>query len=128
LEELQTFLNKANCENQFHYKAKRQTRGVLRKFLSKLFELEFAIFSGYYQTDVNGTPKLLSKTDFQSYNLSDEGVFFDSELTFKARKSGHKFIDIPFYNYERLEGKSTTNTKMAISFLLKLPGKIWSWK
>ena len=128
LEELNMFLSQVQYKESVFYKAKRQTRGLLRSTLSKMFELEFALFSGYFQTDVNGTPKLLSKNDFLTYNLEDDGVFFDSELSFKVRKSGHRFIDVPFNNYERLEGESTTNTKMAISFLLKLPGKIWSWK
>lgn len=126
-EELNRFLSEAALGNDKIYKAKRQTRGIIRKMLSKLFELEFRVFSGYSQTDVNGTPKLLSKHNFQAYNLTDNGVFIDSELTYKAKRKGHDFVDIPFYNYERLEGKSTTNSKMALSFLIKLPAKIKSW-
>lgn len=127
-EELNAFLNKCELKENRCYKARRQTRGVLRKFMSKLFEVEFALFSGKYQSDINGTPKLLSKSDFESLDLKDDGVFIDSELCFKLRKRGQEFTDFPFFNYERLEGKSTTNIKMAISFLLKLPGKLSGWK
>ncbi len=127
-EELDRFLNSSDLNLSSIFKAKRQTRGLVRKLLSKLFELEFQLFSGYKQTDVNGTPKLLQKDLFNEFELSDSGVFIDSELVFKAHQKGIEFIDLPFFNYKRLEGKSTTNTKMAIAFLLQLPAKIKSWK
>ena len=127
-DELKRFLDSSNLNLSSIFKAKRQTRGFVRKLLSKLFELEFRLFSGYQQIDVNGTPKLLTKELFSELKLSDPGVFIDSELVFKAHQKGIEFIDVPFFNYERLEGKSTTNTKMAIAFLLQLPAKIKSWK
>ena len=91
-------------------------------------ELEFALFSGIYQSDINGTPKLLEKVLFNDLNLEENNVFIDSELTLKARNKKVIFRNIPFYNYERLEGKSTTTSKMVFSFMLQLPIKMRNWK
>ena len=93
------------------YKAHRKSRGILRKMLSKILELEFALFSGTYQSDINGTPKLLEKALFNDLNLEENNVFIDSELTLKARNKKVVFRNIPFYNYERLEGHAQSIIK-----------------
>ena len=127
-DELNQFISEADFVSKVVYKAHRKSRGILRKTLSKILELEFALFSGMYQSDINGTPKLLEKVLFNDLNLEENNVFIDSELTLKARNKKVVFRNIPFYNYERLEGKSTTTSKMVFSFMLQLPIKIRNWK
>lgn len=127
-DELNQFLLESDFTPKSIYKAKRKSRGILRKILSKILELEFALFSGVYQSDINGTPKLLEKALFNDLKLVENHVFIDSELTLKARNREVAFKDVPFYNYQRLEGKSTTTLKMVFFFMLQLPKKIRIWK
>ena len=127
-DELNQFISEADFIPDVVYKARRKSRGLMRKTLSKILELEFALFSGIYQSDINGTPKLLEKALFNDLNLVENHVFIDSELTFKARNREVVFTDVPFYNYQRLEGKSTTTLKMVFLFMLRLPKKIRIWK
>ncbi len=127
-DDLNRFLNESKFVSNQLYKACRKSRGMLRKMISKIMELEFAFFSGIHQTDINGTPKLLEKELFQNLDLIEDNVFIDSELTLKVRSRGLFFQDIPFYNYQRLEGKSTTSSKMIFSFMIRLPKKVRLWK
>ena len=127
-DELNQFILESDFTPKSIYKAKRKSRGFIRKILSKILELEFALFSGVYQSDINGTPKLLEKALFCDLRLKENHVFIDSELTLKARNREVLFIDVPFFNYQRLEGKSTTTLKMVFFFMLQLPKKIRIWK
>ena len=72
--------------------------------------------------------ELLEKALFNDLKLVENHVFIDSELTLKARNREVAFKDVPFYNYQRLEGKSTTTLKMVFFFMLQLPKKIRIWK
>lgn len=129
LEDFEFFLKSVGePPNNTLYKAQRSDRGLVRSLLSKLLELEFFLCSGFYEKDINATPKLLAKKMFIDLKVEEQSDFIDAELTLKILKSKSLVQRVKIRNSKRIGGKSSTNFKTALNFLFLLPRKISNWR
>ena len=107
---LERFLRNRECL----VKARRAARKApLREFGSALYNLEARLCFGISCRDVNGTPKIFSRSFYESLNLTGNGDLFDLELIAAAGKAGVPIIEIPVQGFSRHGGKSSTTLASA---------------
>jgi glycosyltransferase involved in cell wall biosynthesis len=90
-------------------KARREARQApLRELGSALYNFEARLCFGLRCRDINGTPKIFSRTFYESLDLSSPGDLFDLELIAAARQQGVPIVEIPVQGFSRHGGKSST--------------------
>lgn len=92
----------------------------LRKWTSKLYNIENRILLQAPVWDVNATPKIIPKHLLDHIPLADPGNLFDAELMHKCYRRQIPIIEIPIHHSERRSGKSTTNIVSAVLMLIGL--------
>jgi hypothetical protein len=114
-----------NEDGQCLVKARREARHApLREIGSFLYNVEARWFFGIRGGDVNGTPKVFSRTVYRDIQLHSEGDLLDLELLAAATRRGVPVIQVPVRGFQRHGGQSSTNWKSA----LKMYGgaiKLW---
>jgi glycosyl transferase family 2 len=102
---LDLYLRKQPCVA----KVRRAQRGApLREAGSWLYNLEARILFGLRARDVNGTPKMLSRSFFEGSALGSTGDLLDLELLAKAHRMGLPIVDFVVTGFKRHGGRSTT--------------------
>ncbi len=95
-------------------KVRRHRRGVLsREAGSSLYNLEARALFGIAVRDVNGTPKVLLRGDFERLALESPGDLLDLEIMAKAHRLGIQVVEMPVEGFTRHGGRSSTNLRSA---------------
>ena len=95
-------------------KVRREKRAApLREAGSWLYNSEGSLFFGIKASDVNGTPKIMSRQLYETVKLFSPGDCIDMELLAKATALGVKIEEFPVAGFKRHGGKSSTNFKSA---------------
>jgi glycosyltransferase involved in cell wall biosynthesis len=93
--------------------ARRQRNAWLRELGSWLYNLEARMLFGIRCGDVNGTPKVLSRSLYDRLVLVEDGDLLDLELIAQATGLGTAIVDIPTVGFMRHGGKSSTTFSSA---------------
>ena len=80
-----------------------------REIGSWLYNVEGRLLLGVKCSDVNGTPKILSRAMYEQAQLVEEGDLIDMELLAKASRAGIPVIEMEVEGFSRHGGKSRTN-------------------
>ena len=107
---LDVYLRHAPCVA----KVRREKRQApVRAVGSWLYNLEARLLFGSSTTDINGTPKILSRALYRDLNLRSEGDLIDLELIAKVTRRGISVLEVPVEGFQRHGGRSTTNLASA---------------
>lgn len=116
-------------------KVKRVTRqdGWKRKIVSRIYNFLFSFVFGVTDTDVNGTPKIFSRSIYNQLKLDSKDWFIDAEFMIKAArmKKPVKCVSVDFFS--RTTGQSNVRMGTVGEFLknmlvCRLKGAYRSWK
>jgi glycosyltransferase involved in cell wall biosynthesis len=95
-------------------KARREARHApLREFGSSLYNLEARVCFGLRCRDVNGTPKVFSRSLYQAARPRASGDLLDLELMVQAHRLGVPVEEVPVRGFRRHGGRSSTNLRSA---------------
>jgi len=113
-------------------KVRRENRAApTREIGSWLYNLEGSLLYGIKASDINGTPKIMSREIYQKLNLSSPGDVLDMEVLAKVTHLGLPVVEFPVAGFKRHGGKSSTGLKSAWNMYagaVKLRGNINSFK
>ena len=112
-------------------KANRKIRDSLyRRFGSLLYNLECRALFDLSYWDINGTPKVFSRSLGRLLELSRKDDLVDLEFHIVCRREGYRVLEVPIFSNVRHGGRSTTNHRSALrlywgalSMWRSLPGK-----
>jgi glycosyltransferase involved in cell wall biosynthesis len=93
--------------------ARRQRNAWRREVGSWLYNLEARMLFGIPCADVNGTPKVFSRTLYSQLALTQDGDLLDLELITQATRLEVSIQDIPTFGFKRHSGKSSTTLRSA---------------
>jgi glycosyltransferase involved in cell wall biosynthesis len=95
-------------------KVRREKRAApMREFGSWIYNLEGSLLYRIKASDINGTPKIMSRDIYQKLNLSSPGDVLDMEVLAKITHLGLPVVEFPVAGFKRHGGKSSTNFKSA---------------
>jgi glycosyltransferase involved in cell wall biosynthesis len=80
-----------------------------REIGSWLYNVEGRLLLGVECSDVNGTPKILSRSTYEQAKLVEEGDLIDMELLAKAHRAKIPVVELEVEGFSRHGGKSRTN-------------------
>lgn len=93
---------------------------VMRAFRSKIYNSLSRLLFSIPVSDINGSPRILSRKTLQHLHLAYPDSFIDTEFAVKAGKAGLRIIEIPMVNRKRSGGSSTVRVWTVIEFLRNL--------
>ena len=106
-------------------KATRKTRkGALRRFGSLLYNLQCRWLFDLPWRDINGTPKVFSRSHGELLKLTRDDDLIDLEFSLMCRRMGYPLIEVPIRSSARHGGKSTTTIRSALRMFWKA-GLMW---
>jgi len=91
--------------------------GLIRKIISRFYNLLFYLIFGIYDPDVNGTPKIFKKEILKKMKLKSKDWFIDAEFILKVKKLKLKGVQVPVEFLSRKKGKSHVKLSSIIEFL-----------
>lgn len=94
---------------------------VWRILQSKVYNAVFALMYGYPFNDVNGSPKLFTRSLYERVNLSSKEWFIDPELMLKAGRLGAKIGEHEIIWKARQGGKSKVHFGTMLHFFKQMP-------
>ena len=90
-------------------KAARSQRNLpLREVGSWLYNVEARLLLGVRCADVNGTPKVFSRSLYDRLRLTQDGDLLDLELIAQATRLRTSILDVATFGFKRHGGKSST--------------------
>lgn len=96
-------------------KANRKIREkASRRLGSLLYNLECRALFDLPYWDINGTPKVFSRTLSRLLELSRDDDLIDLEFNIICRRENYPVIEIPILSSRRYSGKSTTSLRSAV--------------
>lgn len=99
--------------------------GWQRRVTTAIYNLLInSLFGGLGTSDVNGSPKLLRREDYQQLALSSRDWFLDAELMIKAGRMGLPVIEVNVLAQMRLGGRSKVNWQANWQFV----GNLIRWR
>jgi hypothetical protein len=93
--------------------ARRQRNAWRREAGSWLYNLEARMLFGIRCADINGTPKVFSRTLYSQLALTEDGDLLDLELIAQATRLEVSILDVPTFGFKRHSGKSSTTLRSA---------------
>lgn len=98
-------------------KVKRASReNLVRYLISKIFSITMSLVFSTKLIDVNGSPRVLLKKDFDLLDIQSNDSFGDAEMLIKSAHLNWKINEIPMKNIDRLGGKSTRSVNTFLEF------------
>ncbi len=87
-------------------KVRRVTRydGLLRRFISKTYNILFTMLFGRVTPDVNGCPKILRREDWALLDMQSLDSFADAEIMIKVARLKFKITEVPVVFLARKQG------------------------
>lgn len=100
-------------------KARRVRRhdGLVRLLITLLANLLFRVLFRLRTSDVNGTPKLMTRPLYESLALRSKDWFVDAELMIKCARRGVPFGEVPATFGARERGRSNVRLATLLEFL-----------
>ena len=96
-------------------KANRKIRESIRRRLGSLiYNLECRALFDLACWDINGTPKVFSRSMTPLLNLQRDDDLIDLEFNIICRRQGYQVLEAPLFSTSRRSGKSTTGLRSAI--------------
>lgn len=96
-------------------KANRKIRESWQRRLgSLLYNLEVRALFDVAYWDINGTPKVFSRSFDKLLALQRDDDLIDAEFNAVCRREGYPVLEVPIFSTRRHGGKSTTNYKSAL--------------
>jgi glycosyltransferase involved in cell wall biosynthesis len=96
-------------------KANRKIRDSLyRRFGSLLYNLECRALFDLSYWDINGTPKVFSRSLGKLLTLTRKDDLVDLEFHIVCRHEGYRVLEVPIFSNVRHGGRSTTNHRSAL--------------
>ena len=86
---------------------------LVRKSVSRLYNLCFALLFGRITGDINGTPKYLYREDWDRLRISSTDYFLEAEMMLKARRMGLELVPVIVRSQAREGGKSKVTARLA---------------
>ncbi|GAB6180754.1 hypothetical protein JCM14036_20730 [Desulfotomaculum defluvii] len=95
-----------------HYqlcKVKRYHRadGLIRKYVSHIFNIIFVYTFKVNVGDINGSPKIMSRKCYEQLNLSAKDWFLDAEVVLKSQHLNYSIGEVPVMFHRRMGGSSS---------------------
>jgi glycosyltransferase involved in cell wall biosynthesis len=91
-------------------KAHRRSReNLTRRIGSLLWNMCCRLWFDLPGWDINATPKVFTRTLYETIQLSEQGDLIDLEFNVKCRDAGKIILEVPIYAALRHGGASTTN-------------------
>lgn len=87
---------------------------AVRRWGSRLYNLECRLLFGLAGCDVNGTPKVFARACPALLELGQEGDLLDLELMALSRRLGYPVTEVPIRSDRRHGGRSTTRWRSAL--------------
>lgn len=113
--------NLINLKTYDIVKIRRINRESLsRKFQSFIFNLLTRLLYPITLTDINGSPRIMKRSDFNKLELTSGDSFIDCEMAVKAHYLGWRILEVPAKTLPRLGGKSTVSYKTVMEFIYNL--------
>ncbi|HIG52315.1 TPA: glycosyltransferase family 2 protein [Candidatus Pacearchaeota archaeon] len=115
-------VNKLKSENLSLAKISRFNRGegLMRKIQSFAYNYLFSTIFDINSTDINGCPKIMKNSFYNSINLKSCDWFLDAEIMLKLNRKKSKFIEIPSNFDKREYGNSNVKIYTFLEFLKNL--------
>ncbi len=100
-------------------KASRLDRhdGFVRLVISKVYNLLFRTLFGVKLKDINGSPKLFTRSFYEQAQLSSQDWFIDPEIIIKAQRLQQPIGETPIHTYTRDHGSSQVRAGTIIEFM-----------
>ncbi|MBT3464901.1 MAG: glycosyltransferase family 2 protein [Candidatus Pacebacteria bacterium] len=95
------------------YRANR-AEGRIRAFNARLFKVYIDLLFRIGVKDIDCAFKLFHRETLQSLHLESTGAFTSSEVLYKLKKRGEKFIQLPVQHRKRRYGSPTGNNLKVI--------------
>jgi len=96
-------------------KANRRIRESKRRRLgSLLYNLECRALFDLSVWDINGTPKVFSRSCTKLLELTRDDDLIDLEFNVVCKREGYPVVEVPILGTERHGGRSTTNIRSAV--------------
>jgi hypothetical protein len=86
----------------------------MRRLGSTLYNIQFRLLFRYPVWDVNGTPKVLPRSVFETIPITRDDDLIDAEIIANCSKYKVRVIEVPVRMTARLSGRSTTNVMSAL--------------
>ncbi len=95
--------------------------GLKRRIVTRIYNLLInTLFGGLGTSDVNGSPKLLRRDDFDRLDMQSTDWFFDAEMMIKAHWHRLPVIEVNVLSQARLGGTSHVDASARRQFLRNL--------
>lgn len=91
--------------------------GLQRRVMSAVYNTLFRILFAVPARDINGTPKLLSRTWLDRIALESRDWFIDAELMIEIARLGGRVGEVPVTFTEREHGSSNVRLSTSLEFL-----------
>jgi len=99
-----------------------------RKVVSTVYNLMmFMLFGSLGAIDINGSPKIFSKKNFDAMKLSSTDWFLDPEIIIKAKYLGLRVIETDVEGYARQGGVSNVKMGTCMEFLKNIVAYRIGW-
>jgi glycosyltransferase involved in cell wall biosynthesis len=100
-------------------KANRKIReNWQRRLGSLLYNLECRMLFDLSYWDINGTPKVFSRSFDKLLNLNQEDDLIDAEFNIVCRRENYPTLEVPIFSVRRHGGNSTTSYQSALRMYL----------
>ncbi|MGH9319959.1 MAG: glycosyltransferase family 2 protein [Vicinamibacteria bacterium] len=125
-EDLTLLLLYAFVHSDVVVKANRKIRdSVYRRFGSLLYNLECRALFDLSYWDINGTPKVFSRSLEKLLELTRKDDLVDLEFNVVCRREGYRVLEVPVFSNVRHGGRSTTSHGAALKLYL---GALSMWR
>ena len=102
----------------------RRSDSLLRRTVSRGYNLLFRLCLPVRSSDINATPKVLHRDDLDALDLKARDWFLDAECMIRAGEQGFSIVEVPIDFVRRVAGRSHVRPGAVIEFLHNL----WDYK
>jgi dolichol-phosphate mannosyltransferase len=114
-EELMRLLRYGLADPGVVVKANRKIREHWsRRIGSLVYNMECRTLFDLSNWDVNGTPKVFSRSCARLLQLTRDDDLIDAEFSMICRREGYPMLEVPIFSQRRHGGRSTTNLRSAV--------------
>jgi glycosyltransferase involved in cell wall biosynthesis len=112
---------KRHCRGDIAY-GRRTSRpdGWKRAFISTCYNFVMRWVFGLASKDVNGPPKIISRSVLEAMQLKSEDQFLECEMMLKAQRMGLRICSVDVQFHKRSGGASSINWRDCVDFLRNL--------
>jgi len=101
--------------------------GLIRFFISKIYNLLFRIFFGIKVKDVNCSFKIIKRDAFKNLALSSKSAFIDAEIIYELNRAGFKIREMSVKNFlNKFRRSHFRNPKLILGMLDEMYKKRFS--